>query len=301
MRRSHWAVAAFVPVFARPALAQVSYPNCSAASLEWSYNSLGQNPCYVAAYLESSCNGGQFQIPPLTPGVLYGGPFAGGSTLCQCNTVVYSLVSACGACQGGSWVQWSQWSFNCSSVSEDGTYPTALPRLTRVPRWAYLSVVKANTWNITLAQIAGDSPEGTPTTVATVQASSTASAVSQNPTSNSHAGRIAGGVVGGVVAAALLIGLIFWYIRRRRRRAEPLPSPFVGNAAHVAEAFGQPGHGVSTPIGKYYDPSDPSTFPTPFASVSMTAIQTTEDSLKSHSPESTSTKNRTQYQGLPIV
>ncbi|KAI9456409.1 hypothetical protein F5148DRAFT_370760 [Russula earlei] len=51
---------------------------------------------------------------------------------------------------------------------------------------------------------------------------------------------------------------------------------------------------------QYYDPSDPSTFPMPFASASRTAIQTTADSLKSHSPESTSTKNKTRCQGVPL-
>ena len=33
---------------------------------------------------------------------MYGGPTAAQSNLCQCNTVVYSLVSACAACQGSS-------------------------------------------------------------------------------------------------------------------------------------------------------------------------------------------------------
>ena len=36
---------------------------------------------------------------------MYSGPLAGEDNLCVCNTVVYSLVSACGACQGAtSWV-----------------------------------------------------------------------------------------------------------------------------------------------------------------------------------------------------
>ncbi|KAH9953335.1 hypothetical protein BC827DRAFT_1249087, partial [Russula dissimulans] len=33
-----------------------------------------------------------------------------GSVACQCTTPVYSLFSACGACQGAFWIRWSQWS-----------------------------------------------------------------------------------------------------------------------------------------------------------------------------------------------
>lgn len=46
----------------------------------------------------------EFGIPPLPSGIMYGGPTAAQSNLCECNTVVYSLVSACAACQGGSWI-----------------------------------------------------------------------------------------------------------------------------------------------------------------------------------------------------
>lgn len=102
-----------------------------------SYNSLEQNPCKVAAYLEAVCNSGraslflppsfsfeylccsgteymllrwttnaEFSIPALLPDNHYTGPtVANTDNLCKCNTVVYSLVSACGGCQGGEWIQ----------------------------------------------------------------------------------------------------------------------------------------------------------------------------------------------------
>ena len=47
-----------------------------------------------------------WEIGPLPQGDLYSGPDAGQDNLCQCNTVVYSLVSACGACQGSQWTQY---------------------------------------------------------------------------------------------------------------------------------------------------------------------------------------------------
>jgi hypothetical protein len=46
-----------------------------------------------------------FTIPDLVPGDSYVGPTGSSdaSDLCKCNTVVYSLMSACDACQDASW------------------------------------------------------------------------------------------------------------------------------------------------------------------------------------------------------
>jgi len=92
-----------------------------------SHNSLGQNACTVAAYLMSTCNGGcefsssllcpcisepcclvslsAFTIKELAPGYHYTGPSGyDDSDMCKCNTVTYSLLSACVACQGEEWI-----------------------------------------------------------------------------------------------------------------------------------------------------------------------------------------------------
>ena len=47
----------------------------------------------------------EFTVPPLLTGDSYTGPTGPGDAadLCKCNTVVYSLMSACDACQGGKW------------------------------------------------------------------------------------------------------------------------------------------------------------------------------------------------------
>ena len=85
------------------------------------YNSLNQSPCEVAAYLQSTCSGGSecslvysstvlspfsaFTVDPLPAGYQYAGPYVlGGGDLCKCNTVTYSLLSACGACQEDLWI-----------------------------------------------------------------------------------------------------------------------------------------------------------------------------------------------------
>jgi hypothetical protein len=94
------------------------------------FNSLDQDPCVVAAYLQSTCSGGcqyyylprvyepcrlvsfaAFTVPALPPGYEYSGPdVPDGTDLCECNTVVYSLLSACDACQGSDWFKYdSHW------------------------------------------------------------------------------------------------------------------------------------------------------------------------------------------------
>ena len=96
-------------------------------------NSINQNPCEVAAYLQSTCSQGSecfsffqiprpalyendcitssslpaFTVPALPVGFQYSGPTAqGGDDLCKCNTVTYSLLSACGGCQEDLWISY---------------------------------------------------------------------------------------------------------------------------------------------------------------------------------------------------
>lgn len=51
--------------------------------------------------------------------------------------------------------------------------------------------------------------------------------------------------MGGVVGTALVTALILWYLRRRRRRAEAQPSPYMDKAGHMAAAFGLPDYDTS--------------------------------------------------------
>src|SRR5712675_1403289 len=49
----------------------------------------------------------EFNIPPLLSSFRYVGPYSGHDNLCQCNTVVYSLMSACSGCQGSTWISYA--------------------------------------------------------------------------------------------------------------------------------------------------------------------------------------------------
>ncbi|KAH9956710.1 hypothetical protein BC827DRAFT_1385882 [Russula dissimulans] len=209
-------------------------------------------------------------------------------------------------------------------------YPYPIPDGTRVPHWAYLDVITADTWNITAAENAGDSPEDSPssfsqiqtlsatastasqsslsTHVSTAQASSTTSAVSHGPSSSPtgrlnrnslHAGQIVSIVVG-VLGTAILITVIFWCFWRRRRRSEEQPSPLVDDVAHMAEGANLPDPGPPVPT-QYYDPYDPSTFPPPIVLPPIPAAQTTPSGENGHGTEPTGANGRTEYSGLPLV
>ena len=57
-----------------------------------------------------------FVVATLSPGQTYTGPnvTAADGDLCSCNTVVYSLMSACAACQQGQWIRYvDQLYFGC--------------------------------------------------------------------------------------------------------------------------------------------------------------------------------------------
>ncbi|SRR6266851_8006859 len=82
-----------------------------------------------------------FTLATLQPGWVYYGPSGiDDADLCKCNTVLYSLLSACGGCQGDSWmtydssclcqssiilhvsaIRWSEYTFNCSKVLPPST------------------------------------------------------------------------------------------------------------------------------------------------------------------------------------
>ncbi|KAH9066328.1 hypothetical protein EDB87DRAFT_708702 [Lactarius vividus] len=206
------------------ARAQVHAPDCTDSTFTWSYNSLQQNPCWVAAYLAAVCNNNTIIITALQPQHYYTGPSGpDDDDICKCNTVVYNLISACDACQGESWIPYSVWSFNCTTKTTPGYFPKQIPASTRVPHWAWAYNTSDNgdnwNWNITVAQLVGLSPEVTGTASTSISTVAPSTLTSNH---NSNAGAIAGAVVGGVIGAALIVGVIVWFsIRRRRARSSP--------------------------------------------------------------------------------
>ncbi|KAG1827175.1 uncharacterized protein BJ212DRAFT_1294518 [Suillus subaureus] len=300
----------------RGAFAQVSNATCL-SSYSWMNNSLGQDPCVVASYLESVCSGGAFEVIALLPGDFYEGPSVVLANSCECSTVTYSLISACGDCQNATFLNWSGWSYNCSQVFSQvlvskvvyipqaykihlvDRYPHNIPSGTVVPNWAYLNVTAAG-FDPVVAQSAGDLPESTATSVqstgsvtysnsvsASLTSSSGAATGSSTTSSKSNVGAIAGGIVGGIVGAAVVISLATWcFVKRRRSSTTPFSDndggPGYTQSYYSANPDSFQGQPQMTQQPRLYDPSDPSTFP---------------DSLSS--PTITSSSNMYQHPSIP--
>ncbi|KAG2369804.1 hypothetical protein BDR07DRAFT_1468401 [Suillus spraguei] len=269
------AAAAFVP---RGAFAQSSNVICL-SSFGWMNNTLRQNPCLVTVYLQSAC-GTVMSIDPLPLGDVYEGPSAAGANSCECNTVTYSMISACSVCQNGSYLSWSSWSASCSQMSIR-EYPMPIPAGTRVPNWAYLNVTDSE-FSSSAAQSNGDLPESTATIVPstttvihsttlpasfiTVYISSTTSTgPSMTPSSTSlNIRATAGGAVGGIVGAAAIVGLATWFFLKRRR-SSTMPSAGFGKLNrgldHTRSHYSTDNTTFQmTRQSRLYDPSDPTTF-----------------------------------------
>ncbi|TDL21524.1 hypothetical protein BD410DRAFT_294509 [Rickenella mellea] len=120
------------------ALAQTTNAICLSA-YAFLYNSRGQSPCLIAAYAGGACNGGVFDVPALDVGEQYVGPSTTLVDNCQCSSIFYSVISACGVCQNQTIITWSSWDTNCTTVYVS-VYPEAISTGTAIPAWAYVNV-----------------------------------------------------------------------------------------------------------------------------------------------------------------
>lgn len=324
MRHSAFTAVTFLPGVLSQA---ISNAKCTVASLSWVFNTLDESPCDVAAALAAVCNHGVFTLDSLGPGLVYLGPSESVANPCRCSTVYYSMLSACAACQGNRWISWNEYSVNCTS-SYDTKFPRPLPTGTNVPAWAYIDITVSNNFNLSAAQNLQNLPETTaPPASKTSFGFSTERAATGLPIfspvsnnngsgSSSHAGVIAGGIIGGVVGLSA-VGLLFFYYRRRRRQ-NTLPASSAFNTTPYASTpyndsvlnmSANPSASItSTPpqLQRFYDPSDPSTFPTtpvplPNSSYNNTHTHTlVSDPFQESAPHSHILPARTgHYTGAP--
>jgi len=175
---------------------QISDVTQCISTYEWALNSLGQTPCFVAAILESVC--GSFENITSLPLPLdnhYLGPTLVDATPCECSSVTYSMISACGGCQNHTFTDWLTWTGNCTATSFM-TFPKSIPSSIVVPSWAYLNLTLTN--NDFNPIVAEQNATATASSTSVSTSSSTPTSVSTG-NSKSNAGAIAGGVVGGLV------------------------------------------------------------------------------------------------------
>ncbi|KAH9991382.1 hypothetical protein BJV77DRAFT_1150603 [Russula vinacea] len=250
---------------------QVSAPNCTLDTWDWTFNSLSQTPCTVLANMMATCNGGNFTVPSLSPRSRYSGPIDNESgDLCYCSTVGYSLFSACGGCQGQEWITWLEWVANCAKTLPPMSFPNPVPSGIRVPQWALLDVTKEDCWNAKKSSIVGGSILG-PSGVSDTPTSSSSASFTGSPTPSPRKGgspntiAIAGVVIGSIAAISTVVTSVFFY---RRRPSQETP------AIHATAATSQPQLPLSdertfapSPLSRppikmrLYDPNNPATFP----------------------------------------
>ncbi|KNZ78438.1 hypothetical protein J132_00801 [Termitomyces sp. J132] len=142
------------------------------------------------------------------------------------------------------------------------------PIFLRQPEYLTGHLMIQRTFNPALAQEVTDAPESTGPSQSTGTSSNPTLTPASSESSSSKAGPIAGGVVGGVVGLALIAALVFWWIRRRRLGIAPSAEV---NYTSVAPTSPPPMSFTAAPLGssanitsqRFYDPSDPSTYPAP--------------------------------------
>lgn len=238
---------------------------------DWMSNGKGDSPCLVAAQLAEVCTTRGFTLEALQPGYIYLGPTRAQVNACRCSSVYYSLLSACAECQGNTHLRWTAYNGNCTDVYLEN-YPNPIPIGVSVPHWAYLDVSIDDNFNATRAEAAVGPESTAPPRASSTQTggggtsrgTSPTEAASNSEGSSTNVGAIAGGVVGGVVGLAL-IGLLVFFLMRRRSKKGTAPSDMYSNAAPSmhgpAPSAYSDGFAASPEPKPYYNPNDPATFP----------------------------------------
>ncbi|EIW84655.1 hypothetical protein CONPUDRAFT_149534 [Coniophora puteana RWD-64-598 SS2] len=261
---------------------------------DWMHNSMGQDACVMASYLEMPCWGNNYTVQALTPSsnTFYGGLSKADETPCDCNTIIYALYAACGVCQNDTSDSWSDFSKNCSQTYWQ-SYPETIPQGTVIPPWAFLPVVNDG-WDQNAAKQNATAVVTSPSSAAGATGTGKPTSSNKGHSSSSNTGAIVGGVVGGVAGLAIIGGLVFFLLRRRRARSggksvgtsgaslfsgrtgtnSGAVTPFTAGHSGGSQGYGQqPEMGMAHPQPSYansglgaepklYNPDDPSTFPT---------------------------------------
>lgn len=206
---------------------------CTVTSLDWTFNSLGQTPCLVAAYLQGSCTGKDFNVPAIDIDEHY---INTDPDQCFCSTVTYSLLSACAICQGAEISSWAIYTTNCTAnkipISPDGQFPLPVPSNTSVPSWAQQLVQTSGTFDISRARTVAEVQNNATNTTSTTSSSSNSQTTTSPTPSPSESGSgsthsshlstdtVVGIAVGGGACLILIGGLLAFFLTRKKRRED---------------------------------------------------------------------------------
>ncbi|WRT70906.1 uncharacterized protein IL334_007905 [Kwoniella shivajii] len=215
--------------FAGSVNSQTTNATCSKTEeTSWMFNELDESPCLVWSKIQSLClsQNSFVNVPPLLDSS-YGYNLPNEkSSICQCNSISYSLMSACASCQFSSapLPPEKEWWESCPTYTPDGLgfNETVL----NIPNWAW-HVWSNETFDPDVAKTI-TTPPSTPSYATTLSrtfpitsSTSSTNTTSSNPTSSDQGengetawGPIIGGVAGGIVFLVLIFLLIRWFTTR---------------------------------------------------------------------------------------
>ncbi|KAL1947886.1 hypothetical protein VTO73DRAFT_13610 [Trametes versicolor] len=108
-----------------------------------SWNSLGQSPCIMAAYIQGACQpDGKFMVHALPDAAFnYPGPTADTANVCTCSSIAYALfIWHCKPTYNPP-RRWSQWTKNCQAGDiHNGSFLHGIPTGTAIPDWAFIPI-----------------------------------------------------------------------------------------------------------------------------------------------------------------
>ncbi|KDR72110.1 hypothetical protein GALMADRAFT_143440 [Galerina marginata CBS 339.88] len=188
-----------------------------AAGFTWMQNAEAASPCLVTAEINAVCNGGDWNVPALSPGDAYSVPDSTEETanFCTCSWASYNLISACTVCQGlvfsSTVVQWVAYSALCDGKLSDEYFPSnaTLPPGVTIPFWAAKDPTQWSNgiFNMTEAKKIADQNysdlEGGGTT--------------QSPKTSNIIVPVVGGVIGGSVFIAVAVAIAYYVLGRQRQ------------------------------------------------------------------------------------
>ncbi|SJL03202.1 uncharacterized protein ARMOST_06549 [Armillaria ostoyae] len=190
----------------------------------WADNAAELSPCYVLAYVMSSCLTDTYNVFPLSNDTHYDRPGDGAisATPCSCSWAAYNLFGACTACQTGSHATWgwAAYKANCGDNLTTTTFfpydkDYTLPTAASIPYWAAQDPSTWNNGDFDSAQARNLSLEGHP------DLNGSSNDTNNDSGSSTPVGAIVGGVVGGVIVVAGAAVVAFLLFRRHRRRHAP--------------------------------------------------------------------------------
>ncbi|WWC64985.1 uncharacterized protein I303_107599 [Kwoniella dejecticola CBS 10117] len=255
---------------------QTTNATCTSTdSTSWMFNADGESPCLVWSKIQALClpETSYINVPPLLDqSYSYNLPTARSSP-CQCNSVSYSLMSACALCQfpNTSVPPESEWSNHCSDYTNDGLgfneTVLAIPAFafhhwaggdfnletaqssSNIPTTSYSTTLSRSFASSTSTRSSTSSPSSSITSESTSTASPASSHPSNNEDDDSSVswGPIIGGAAGGLVLLVILILLIRWLFTRNKpvtrkesirtaKTVKPLTDPY-GNDKENEDSF----------------------------------------------------------------